>query len=55
MEVKSANAPDETRTFEKGKLELVKVVLVMVISHNTYIFLPYGLNSQTTCDPCNHK
>jgi len=25
MEVKSTNAPDETRTFEKGKLELVKV------------------------------
>jgi quercetin dioxygenase-like cupin family protein len=24
MEVKSTNAPDETRTFEKGKLELVK-------------------------------
>ena len=25
MEVKSTNAPDETRTFEKGKLELVKI------------------------------
>lgn len=24
MEVKSLNTPDETRTFEKGKLELVK-------------------------------
>lgn len=25
MEVKSTNTPDETRTFEKGKLELVKI------------------------------
>jgi len=25
MEVKSTNTPDETRTFEKGKVELVKV------------------------------
>lgn len=25
LEVKSTNTPDETRTFEKGKLELVKV------------------------------
>ena len=25
MEVKSTNTPDETRTFEKGKLDLVKV------------------------------
>jgi len=25
LEVKSTNTPDETRTFEKGKLELVKI------------------------------
>jgi hypothetical protein len=25
MEARSMNAPDETRTFEKGKLELVKI------------------------------
>jgi quercetin dioxygenase-like cupin family protein len=25
LEVKSTNTPDETRTFEKGKIELVKV------------------------------
>ena len=25
MEVKSTNTPDETRTFEKGKLELVRI------------------------------
>jgi mannose-6-phosphate isomerase-like protein (cupin superfamily) len=25
LEVKSANTPDETRTFEKGKLELVNI------------------------------
>ncbi len=30
MEVKSLNAPDETRKFEKGKLELVKIGGAMI-------------------------
>ena len=30
LEVKSTNTPDETRTFEKGKIELVKIGGAMV-------------------------